>query len=124
MSSDISQSRIPDILARLSAHLDKLAAQVFDVEEALGDLISTGGTTDKPSVTKLQSLDFVRQSLEDCALLAHQLGAQPILSSEEGAALEVLRAKLKLAATQELVSPEKNDPKRHLVSGNGDLDLF
>ena len=54
---------------RLSKHLDSLANQIAAVEETLCETL-TENESKKIDVEKIQGLDYVRQSLEDCALLS------------------------------------------------------
>ena len=54
---------------RLSEHLDSLANQIAAVEETLCETL-TENESKKIDVEKIQGLDYVRQSLEDCALLS------------------------------------------------------
>ena len=111
---------ISDTLARLSAHLDMLAGQIFCVEEALGTVLSDESSTAGISITRLQSLDFTRQSLEDCALMLQALSADPSAQAalENSSALE---QKLKLDATKKLLFA-----KKAMISfeSDGDVDLF
>lgn len=108
-------------LQKLSVHLDMLAGQIFEAEEAIGSLLAPGSQTQTLPITRLQSLDFTRQSLEDCALLLH------FLSSDKSAALvniansSALQDKLKLAVTKDLLTNHhiNDDPQ-----SKGEIDFF
>ncbi|WP_227272536.1 hypothetical protein [Roseobacter weihaiensis] len=108
-------------LQKLSVHLDMLAGQVFEAEEAIGNLLAPGSQTRTLPITRLQSLDFTRQSLEDCALLLH------FLSNDKSAALvqisdsSVLQDKLKLAATKNLLTTHHTNDGSE---SKGEIDFF
>ncbi len=106
-----------NILNRLSDHLDMLAGQILSMEETVGDALR-GETNDfAASVSKLQSLDYVRQSLEDCAVLALIIAK----TQENGMAPQAqqLREKLKLQSTKELISPAAGNKQKF-----GEFQLF
>ena len=104
----------------MSDHLDMLAGQIFDVEEELGTLLVSADPQSAISITRFQSLDFTRQSLEDCALLLSLLSREDVLEKsihEE----KLVAQKLKLDATRALLS--RNTTERR-SSNLGDVDLF
>lgn len=111
---------------RLSSHLDQLAGKIYDVEQTLGDAL-TSTSTQTTSITRFQALDFVRQSLEDCSLLIHFLSA---LDAEESAMhadqLVHIEKKLKLDTTKALVIAKTNDVHSGLSArtDKGEVDLF
>ena len=112
-----AQTRTSIILYSLSDHLDMLAGQILSMEETVGDALR-GETNDfAASVSKLQSLDYVRQSLEDCAVLALIIAK----NQENGVAPQAnqLREKLKLESTKELVSPAAGSTQKL-----GEVQLF
>ena len=99
-----------------------LAGQIFAVEEALGVYLQN--KTDKTEgipITKFQSLDFARQSLEDCALLVYLLSDETAAKSRLGNSSVSICEKLKLDATRELVA---SDRPRKIEIDSGDVDLF
>lgn len=109
------------VLRRLSTHLDMLAGQIFSVEEALSGVLAEDTQTSEIPITKFQSLDFTRQSLEDCALLLHFLSNQILDKDSIHQQSEELSKKLKLDATRNLLcdhSVEKENQK------NGEVDFF
>lgn len=112
------------ILTRLSAHLDKMAGQVLEVEEELGSLISAASGNRQYSISKVQLLDYIRQSLEDCALLTHILSDIDTIEKLEGPTLAVLSAKLRLSTTRDLVKPTARTNDAENVSSGGIVDLF
>lgn len=106
------------VLHRLSVHLDFLAARIFEVEEELGNILSSKTDSKEVSITKLQSLDFTRQSLEDCAVLLHML-EKNFTADEAWVSENVLSSKeLKLNSTKSIVratpSPSKPDASGHV----------
>ncbi len=61
---------LKSVLLRLSDHLDSLSTKVLIVEEALGDTLGKFDQQTAIDLKKVQQLDYVRQSIEDCALLS------------------------------------------------------
>lgn len=112
------------VLARLSKHLDKLSGQVFDMEEQLGSVLDAAHIKETVTLTKIQSLDFVRQSLEDCALLLHYLSHMELSDASDAEAFVQITKKLKLNTTQEIAAPNS---VTKIAEGNfsaGDMDLL
>lgn len=109
-----------DVLNRLSIHLDVLSGKIFEVEEALGDHLMSDARNEGLPITKFQSLDFTRQSLEDCALLLNFLSQNQATNTPLGEDRDLLLENLKLDATRCLVWPD-----REFSSSNvGEIDLF
>ena len=107
-------------LKRMSAHLDLLAGQIFDVEEALGGMLLDDTHIEGGSLQRLQALDFTRQSLEDCALLLLILGKENHSSNlevETGA----LAGQLRLASTRLLLCESEAEVYEHNC---GEVDFF
>ncbi len=107
-------------LERLSNHLDMLAGQIFSVEEALGSLLIEQPQNEKISFSKFQSLDFARQSLEDCALLLQFLSKDPSIEVALRSKAEI-NGKLKLDVTRGILASSHETSNSTL---SGDLDLF
>lgn len=104
-------------------YLDKLAGQVFDLEETIGCTIASEKASDPQTITNLQALDFLRQSLEDLALLTLLLGN----SKKKTLGLNELRQvgeKLKLKSTRSLLEGENCHHFGEKTASLGDLDLF
>ncbi len=120
MKNPENKADLSATLQKLSAHLDLLASQVFSVEEALGAMLNSGDKNQRISITKFQSLDFTRQSLEDCALMLQILSTDPSamtpIKDKSG-----IRNKLKLDATKDLIARRLDDLN---TASSGDLDLF
>ncbi|WP_299508482.1 hypothetical protein [uncultured Roseobacter sp.] len=112
-----------DILKRVSAYLDKLAGQVFDLEETIGHAVREGKASDPQTITKLQTLDFLRQSLEDLALMTLLLGSSEKAKLASGD-LQKVGEKLKLQATQTLLDGYQHHSFGEKSDAFGDLDLF
>ncbi|WP_298912251.1 hypothetical protein [uncultured Roseobacter sp.] len=111
------------IVGRLSSYLDKLAGQVFDIEEAIGQTLSNNSVSNKNAITDLQALDFLRQSLEDLALMTLLLsdcGKCSVSASMLGA----IGDKLKLRTTRLLLDGHEPNQFGHDQESLGDLDLF
>lgn len=111
------------VLARLSKHLDHLSGQVFDTEEQLGELLVSVSPQKPVAMDKIQSLDFIRQSLEDCALLLHCLSDQKNDHLEPKQLLENAHQRMKLNTTQKIVVPANDDVERDAKTP-GSIDLF
>ena len=101
MREQSSEATISMALHRMSLHLDMLAGRIFEVEEVLSDLLQKSGEVDTLPISKFQTLDFTRQSLEDCALLLNYLSCKRTLSTEYLDQIEI-NSKLKLASTRDL----------------------
>ncbi|MEE4189792.1 MAG: hypothetical protein V2I76_15285 [Roseobacter sp.] len=108
-----------EILQRLSDHLDMLAGQVCSTEEAVGKALQGQVPQLDLSVTQLQALDFMRQSLEDCALLTLLLAKENKSHFDQSVDADTLAAKLRLEATKSLVKPVT--PNAKVV---GEVQLF
>lgn len=106
-------------LNRLAMHLDMLAGRVFDVEHALGHTLANAQSTDDVPFTKLQSLDFTRQSLEDCALMLHLLSQEGMLETNPHRSLYAISQRLKLEATKRLL--RNNEQPNSAEAGHFDL---
>ncbi|MEM6941809.1 MAG: hypothetical protein AAF509_16990 [Pseudomonadota bacterium] len=109
-----------DAMRRISAHLDGLAAEAHALEQIVGSGLGPELSTETQSITQLQRLDFLRQSLEDVALLC-------LLLSDDCAGI----------VNQETVQRVRLESTRALLLGtstkaiaitapinSGDLDLF
>ena len=124
MTIGFQNPSLEEVLSNVSSHLDHLAERIYEIEEALGNSLASD-QTETPSIRKLQSLDFVRQSLEDCALLAHFLSS--IAPGNRPSQIDVneVSDKLKLGATRLLLSPKNYDTvSEKRKSMRGDFDLF
>lgn len=111
------------ILERLSAYLDKMAGQIFDLEETIGQAVDGKSSSEPQTITNLQALDFLRQSLEDLALMTLLLG-QSETAHQTSSDLQNLCNKLKLKATQSLLMGEQHAHFGEKQDVIGDLDLF
>jgi hypothetical protein len=110
----------------LSTHLDGLARRISEVEEAsCGILTDPSALNGHDAITKFQALDFVRQALEDCAVLVHHMALeQGADNSQYLGNSQMLRAKLKLEATQSLLTPKLASGKKRSLAQDGGIDLF
>ncbi|MFT6674179.1 MAG: hypothetical protein ACJAVM_000350 [Sulfitobacter sp.] len=113
------------LLSRVSAHLDDLAARVYHVEHAIGDEFSTTGPQSADTIQRLQTLDLLRQSLEDLSLLMLYVSQSDSLTDQALSGIDKLTARLHLNATKALLSPyydPDNPPSRPF--SEGEVDLF
>ena len=112
---------IGPILERMSAHLDRLAAQVYDIENAVGAAMVAGADGSDALIRDFQTLDFLRQSLEDLALLSLLLGQIGEGLPEEPASLS---SRLKMEVTRLIVMGSLHRDGSQPFDDTGDLDLF
>lgn len=115
--------QVSTIQQRLSQYLDRLSAQVFDVEQTIGHALGTAPSPDAQTITNLQALDFVRQSLEDLALMLLLL-SQSGKSVLDAGELCQLSEKLKLEATRAILDGSTGDQVDKHASVSDNLDLF
>ncbi|GFE51778.1 hypothetical protein So717_35310 [Roseobacter cerasinus] len=118
-----TDEHVSKIQARLSQYLDKLSAQIFDVEETIGQSIGLLQSPDAQTITNLQALDFVRQSLEDLALMLLLL-SQSEKSVLNASDLCKLSEKLKLEATRAILDGDSKNYSDQTSNTPEDLDLF
>ncbi len=102
---------------RLSEHLETLANQLSAVEETLCEALTPEQKQNDVDITKLQGLDYIRQSLEDCALLSLLMSGS---SETDGLHAEEIASRLKLESSRALVLPKTSES----YSGLGDVQLF
>lgn len=120
MTTQMTTLSVPDLLRRLSSHLDSLAAEVHAVEVTIGDEMGVGSALEAGSIKRLQRLDYLRQSLEDLALLNHFMADQ-----SSGEVAESVGSRLRLATTKTLLKPEPPQLQPVLTnSADGNVDLF
>jgi hypothetical protein len=104
----------------VSTHLDHLAGDIFRIEEALSTLLNQQTGAEGLPITTLQSLDFTRQSLEDCALLLDMM-AKNRHRPEQAELCSLQKDKLRLESTRKLI---KGATLQQKPPENGDVDLF
>ncbi|MCX7559773.1 hypothetical protein OS190_09355 [Sulfitobacter sp. F26204] len=107
-------------MGRISAHLDELSEEVKAIELAIGDEVGTIGLQTSGSIKRLQSLDFLRQSLADLALLSKNLSQK-----HDVALTENLKDNLRLDVTRTLVTGAQfSTTLDRFQKPNGDVELF
>lgn len=118
MSGDTLELR--DLIRNVSIHLDGLAAEVHTIEHAIGDEFDRNRELEDGQIKRLQRLDYLRQSLEDLALL--NLFIADVCKGELG---PTVGQRLKLAATRGLLSRE-SEPTSFIAMEEcvGEVDLF
>lgn len=105
-------------LSRLSLHLEGLAEEILALEQAISGPLE-GPRMDEGAIRQVQRLDFVRQSLEDCALLVHLLGRVAQGQIDRGA----VQHRLTLETTRALLICPKTAPTPKPLA-QGEIDLF
>ena len=121
MEENTESIDISEVLHRLSNHLDFLAGRVFEVEQELGSLLTKANSSEEISITKIQSLDYTRQSLEDCSLLLQVLRTHSNSGLEAGANFGTTAGKLKLKSTESILNPNTQSSESHI---SGQVDIF
>ncbi|WP_187430990.1 hypothetical protein ROLI_022130 [Roseobacter fucihabitans] len=111
------------LLKRISLHLDVLAGHVFDIEQTVGDTVASNASHDDLAIRNLQTLDFLRQSLEDMALLAALLSKQNEESFDEKT-IELIGRQLKLESTRCLLEFGAIKELQSNEDSRGELDLL
>ncbi|MDW3221888.1 MAG: hypothetical protein R8G34_03215 [Paracoccaceae bacterium] len=112
-----------DILLRVASYMDSLAGHVFDIEETLGDTVSTQLAGDHVAIQNLQVLDFLRQSLEDLAMMALIL-RDPKTRPFTDETIKKAGNRLKLKATRNLLDGTTAGESKVNLDNLGELDLF
>lgn len=109
------------VLERLSNHLDGLADEVHQIEHAVGEELGSADYNGSENIMRLQRLDFLRQSLEDMALLTLGLS-----HAEQGRVDIAMTQKLRLDASREVLLHALRTVKPPTLGGKtrGDVDLF
>jgi hypothetical protein len=120
MSENTQRDALNRTISNMSEHLDHLAANVFRVEEAIGELLDQKVVPSTVPLTKLQTLDYTRQSLEDCALLLHLISKESE-GDEKSADFFKLKSRLRLKTTRDIIDGRVNSNRS---SSNNDIDLF
>ncbi|MCV3272055.1 hypothetical protein [Roseobacter sinensis] len=118
-----SEHPISTINIRLSSYLDKLAGQIFDLEEAISHAVDTSSSAEPQTITSLQSLDFLRQSLEDLAIMTLLIGQENKVSLT-APEIEKISQKLKLKVTCAVLEGQQHDDFGTKKDSADDLDLF
>jgi len=109
-----------EVMRRVSAHLDGLATEVNEIEHAIGDEIEQRSAIENTYIQRLQRLDYLRQSLEDLALLN-----RCIAENVSGSLDTKLSSRLSLATTKKLLDRQSSGTDAKLVSDHlGEVDFF
>jgi hypothetical protein len=108
-----------EVLANLASHLDAIAGQIFEIEEAVGLLLVQRVNMESSTIARLQKLDFVRQSLEDIAILSHLLKREDFFIQIE---IESIVPKLKLEETVRVLRGSNQFVT--ITHDQGDIDFF
>lgn len=118
-NSATAKKDMNEVLANLSSHLDVIAGQIFEIEEAVGLLVVQRTEMDSSTIARLQKLDFVRQSLEDISILSHLLKREEFSIEIE---IESIVPKLKLEDTVRILTGSNLFVAD--IRQKGDIDFF
>lgn len=108
---------VSGLMERLSQHLAGLAEDAGFLEQAIGTGLAPDTCLSGETIMQLQSLDRLRQSLEDLAVLSDALGQEP--PGAEALDAERLSGLCRLDCTRQLLRPQPGDREQ-----KGALDLF
>ena len=117
--------RLSAVMHRLSVHLDKLADHTDAVEHAIGKQLCTKAPPQAAAITQLQSLDYLRQSLEDMAMLTLLLSQAEGIGTVPLEIIDAINTELNLSDTKALICSQ-TEPGAHVpeFAKSGELDLF
>lgn len=120
MDAEPSEIALEVILQRVSDHLDALAGEVHSIEHVIGSELSLTSGQSAQSITRLQRLDYLRQCLEDLAMLTLLLS-----NTSEGSVCQSLAKKLRLATSKDMFKSGKVPQLEKADDGTlGEIDLF
>lgn len=113
--------KLATLLERVSGSLDALADIVHGVEHTIGGELGNGKAMPMESITRLQQLDLIRQTLEDLSILSLALS-----KDRDGVVQPDVAEKLRLTATKELLkaAPAHAEATRGTPVDSGAVDLF
>jgi hypothetical protein len=94
----VAEITLRDLLQRISRHLDSMASEVHGIEDTIGGALIEVYVKEPETISKLQRLDFLRQSMEDLALLMMSLS-----NDHDGSLDKGLAENLRLETTRQLV---------------------
>lgn len=109
------------VLERMSAHLDRLSVQVFDLEKIVATHVTQGGDAGEEAIQEFQTLDFLRQSLEDISILVLLIAKS---DPETDIVMENLHRKLKLESTKAVLLGADGSGFETETVDPGEMDLF
>lgn len=121
MSFVFEAVQLSTFLQRLAFHLERLAEDVESIEQTTGDLVHKLAEPESVPLVKLQSLDFTRQSVEDCALLLRHLSKAQEMQHTHISGHEEFSKYLKLASTKKLLDAEGSV---NATVASGEFDAF
>lgn len=115
-----------EVMGRMSDHLDSLACKVFEIEDVLGRTLDgkKPAIEDGSAITRLQSLDFLRQSLEDLALMICLVSKNTEYLHDHKLPVERICAGLKLDTTRFVVVGKDIPDMEKTSQDTGEFDLF
>jgi len=121
----ISEETKDSIFRRLSLHLSALSEHALKVEKTLGDsYLPSSGKFHKDSITDLQSLDYLRQCLEDLAILMHFFDEQHPVFDDAFLNQDCFLSKLQLDNTRSVAKGLPLPKFGGQDNASRELDLF
>jgi len=114
---------LSDLMHRLAQHISEMSNSVFEVEEMLGLDVTHSNRGFNLKIERVQSLDFLRQSLEDCSILTLSVSRLCREEATFSVPKRSLLAKVKLEATKALVAGEEI-ADAGATKRTGEVDFF
>jgi len=115
--------QLSELLEGLTNHIDKLSARVFDLEDVIGNLIGRSECYSSLNIESAQSLDFLRQSLDDCAVLVLCVSKYYAEGSVAAIPKDHLLKRVKLDSTKSIIALSEADVRSPLTK-TGNVELF
>jgi hypothetical protein len=94
------------VLRQISSHLDGLSIQVQGIESTFGAQLNPGAPPQSGLITQLQSLDYLRQSLQDLAVLLTHLSEVEGMNTVPFGQISKINGILKLSDTKAILMPQ------------------
>lgn len=117
MDSCPKEVSLGHVVGRLSAHLETLANDVHEIEVMVSKELGDGSAPGRDGIKRLQKLDYLRQSLEDAALLAYFTSRHC-----EGSMPTATGSKLRLETARSLLV--QDTVLRSEAQQTGDVEFF
>lgn len=114
---------VSNMLSRVADLLNRLAANAGEIEETTGDVVrKLDAMNEELPLVKLQALDYLRQSLQDCSLLLNRVSRDETLKHVRLSDAATISNALCLNDTKLLLAPEV--VSSHTQNTTGEFDAF
>ena len=118
-----AQPEAARIVANMARQMHELCARSGMLEASLAEALCDCRGLDRDTMTTLQKLDYLRQSLGDMARLSEVLAPALAWSRDPGALLEELRADLHMSESGGILdsAPPTGEHRRPVLPGEPEL---